>query len=515
MLIVSKPNQALVVPPFPGHDTLFPGAASLPDGKLVLRHDLPSLKKLTYAGFPEIPNPMLLYYDWPGNKPPFAVQRATCKLLTENPRCYVLNHMGTGKTKTVLWAWDYLNKNHYAQKLLVVAPLSTLNFVWGSEIFRTLPHRRVVVLYGTKEERLARLAQDADIYVINHDGVKVIAKELAARADIDTLTLDELAVYRNNSARSKLMRSFAARFTYVWGLTGAPMPNEPTDVWAQCQIITPHTVPKFRGHARHQLMMQISPYIWKPKADAVDTAFRWMQPAVRYALDDVVELPPLIERTVDVALSIQQKKVYESVRRECAAMVAAHQITAANAGAALNKLLQIAGGWVYTKAPDFVRLDGAPRIVALYELIQAAENKVIVFVPYRHMIEGLSKVFAMKGIDIDHEIVHGDTVDREAVFTKFQHTDKPKVLLAHPGCISHGLTLTAADTTIWYLPIASLETYDQANARIRRVGQAHKQQVIHLCGTPAERRLYRLLQTKQTAQNRLLDLFEDATEAAI
>jgi SNF2 family DNA or RNA helicase len=254
-----------------------------------------------------------------------------------------------------------------------------------------------------------------------------------------------------------------------------------------------------------------SQYLWLPKPDAVDTAFRWMQPAVRYALDDVVELPSTISRTIDVDLSANQKKVYEKIRKECTALIGNGVINAANAGAAMSKLLQVAGGWVYTSAPDFVRLDASPRVVALVDLILSAERKVIVFVPFRHAIQGISDILNMDKIGIEHAVIHGDTKEREDIFSLFQNTQKFKVLLAHPATISHGLTLTAADTVIWYLPITSLETYDQANARIRRVGQAHKQQILHLQSTPVEKRIYRLLQQKQKVQEKLLDMFEDAT----
>ena len=513
-VIVSRAHKALVVPPTPGLDQLFPSAPALPDGNIIVPHDMRSMKLLQHLGFANVPNPLLAYYDWCKGSP-FDVQRATCKMLTENPHAYVLNHMGTGKTKTALWAWDYLNRSSMAKKLLVVAPLSTLNFVWAREVFATLPGRRVVVLHGTRQHRLDSLATDADIYVINHDGLRVIESELQARADIDTLVLDELAVYRNNSDRSKRMRKFAARFNIVWGMTGAPMPNEPTDVWGQCMIVTPNQngLPKSRRWAQSMLMAPTaSAYVWLPKPDAVDTAFCWMQPAVRYALEDVVELPSTISRTIDIDLSAQQKKVYDKIRRECQAMIANHEITAVNAGAAMSKLLQVAGGWVYSKAPDFVRLDAAPRVAALVDLIYSAEQKVIVFVPFRHMIEGISEIFKMDKINVDHCVVHGDTKNREEIFTLFQQSSKYKVMLAHPGCISHGLTLTAADTIIWYLPITSLEQYDQANARIRRVGQQHKQQLLHLQSTPVEKRIYKLLQTKQKVQEKLLDMFEDATD---
>lgn len=508
---VSRSNQMLIVPPEPGVLSLFPSAQKLPDGNLLVPHGMRETILLKHIGF-KVPNPMLLYYDWKGGKP-FAVQRATCKMLTENPHAYVLNHMGTGKTKTALWAWDYLNRAGLAKKMLVVSPLSTLNFVWARECFATLCGRRVQVLHGTRQERLDRLGVDADIYIINHDGVRVIESELAARADIDTLVLDELAVYRNNSNRSKQMRKFAQKFSIVWGMTGAPMPNEPTDVWSQCLIVTPNRVPRYRTHARDMLMTRVSNFVWKPKPDAVKQAFDWMQPSVRYGLDDVVELPTLVNPPpVEVALSKQQALVYKRVSTAMKAMVKDKQITALNAGVAMGKLLQIAGGWVYTNNPEFVRVDPTPRILALTDMIESANQKVLVAVPYRHMIEGISALFSMPQVNIDHCVVHGDTRNRDSIFNIFQNTDKYRVMLAHPGCVHHGLTLTAADTLIWYLPITSLDVYDQFNARFRRIGQAHKQQLLHIQATPIEKRIYTMLRAHQKMQESFLSLVEEATD---
>ena len=462
---------------------------------------------LRHLGF-QVPNPIDFYYDWCGGKP-FAVQKATCRMLVENPRAYVLNHMGTGKTKTALWAWDFLHRAGLAGKMLVVAPLSTLNFVWASEVFATMPRYRVQVLHGSKQERLDRLSQDADIYVLNHDGLKVIEEELTARTDIDTLVLDELAVYRNNSDRSKRIRKFVGRFNIVWGMTGAPMPNEPTDVWAQCLIVTPNRVPRYRTHARDMLMTRMSQYVWRPKPDAIERAFGWMQPSCRYSLEDVVELPPVVYRTIDVPMSVEQDATYKKVTTHMVAMVKNKKINAVNAGVAMNKLLQIAGGWVYTGNPEFVRVDPTPRILALADLIQSAERKVIVAVPYRHMLEGISSI--LKRVDIDHCVVHGDTPDRDQLFNLFQNTTKYHTMLVHPTCVRHGLTLTAADTVIWYLPVTSLEMYDQFNARITRIGQEHKQQVLHLQATPVEKKIYKLLRDHQRVQEMFLNLVEEAT----
>lgn len=522
-LLVSKANKALVVPRGDAVQNLFPEAPHLDDYRCIIPHGMKEFVLLKRLGFDGIPHPMLTYYDWAGGTP-FTVQKSTCAMLVSNPRSYVLNAMGTGKTKAALWAWDYLYGNKYAGKTLIVAPLSTLNFVWAAEVFATLPHRKCVVLgsaKGMSRKRRLELLNDpeADIFVINHDGFKVIADEIASKPEINHLIIDELAAFRNTSDRSKLMRKFAERMDWVWGLTGAPMPNEPTDVWMQARIITPHTVPKYRTHARDMLMTQISQHVWKPKPDATEKAFAMLQPAVRFMLDDVTELPDIIERTIDVPLSPKQKQVYDTISREFRMMVDGKEITAVNAAAAMNKLLQISGGWVYAGALGAVSLEAQPRADALADLIMACQQKVIVFLPFRHMCEALPKLimqdprFAGEFLAgrFEYAMVHGDTGDRDSIFNDFQNTDRYKVLFAHPRCMAHGLTLTAADTNIWYCPIVDLEIYQQANARIRRVGQKHKQQIIHLQATPVEKKIYALLRSKQRVQDKLLAMFEEAT----
>jgi SNF2 family DNA or RNA helicase len=511
---ISRPNKALILPP----ELQWPREklGNLPDGSTVLEHDVGNTLMLRAAGY-DVPNPMELYYDWPGG-PPFAVQKKSAQMLVENRRAYLLNQQGTGKTKTALWAWDYLNRSGAAGKLLVVAKLSTLNFVWASEAGRTLLDRKVVVLGSdrgmSKKKRLELLAQEADIYIINHDGLKVIHDDLYARSDIDILILDELAVYRNNSDRSKGMRGFAGRFQRAWGLTGAPMPNEVTDVWSQCKILTPHTVPKFFKACRESLMYRIDQFNWRPKPEARERAFAMMQPSLRYSLEDVQELPNLIHRDVTCPLSKEQEKFYTEFRAKLAILVAEHKITAANAGAALNKLLQISGGWVYSVAPDFIKLDASPRLNLLRDLIEENERKVLIFAPYRHMVAGIGEFLNSKeGLGADSTAVIGDK-GRDQLLFDFQDTPKYKALVSHPGPIGHGNTLTSADLIIWYSPIADYDVFDQANYRIRRIGQAFKQQILFMHATVAERRLYSILRRKENVQNSFLDLVEEASRGS-
>ena len=514
-VIVSKANKALVLPP----DVHLPDNIPmdmLSDRRGVAAHGMRETLLLRHMGF-KVPNPMELYYDWPHpeGEPPFRVQKVTSLMLSENPRAYVLNDMGTGKTRTVYWTWDYLYSNELAGKLLVVCKLSNLRDPWSLEAFKIIPGRKVSLLYGSRNDRLRLLEEPADVYVINHDGLRVIYKEILARKDITVLCIDELAAYRNSSDRSRLMRKFAKKFATVWGLTGAPMPNQPTDVWGQCRVVTPRSVPETFKMAQEALMVRISPYVWKPKDGATDTAFSWMQPAVRFALDEVVELPDAITRKIEVGLSKQQEKVYKDVKKDLVALVRDKKITALNAGVAMGKLLQVAGGWVYTRAPDYVRLDAGPRVSALIDLIESSAHKVIVCIPYRHMLEGICGIFERLKVGFDYCMVHGDTKNRSDFFNVFQLTDKYKVLLVHPEVAAHGLTLTAADTIIWYIPITSYDIYQQMNARINRTGQKHKTQILEMRATPIEDRLYSLLRQKETGQDKLLALFEEDTERSL
>ena len=96
--------------------------------------------------------------------------------------------------------------------------------------------------------------------MLNHDGVGVIQKELAARQDIDILICDELAVYRNKqTGKWKAIESIiypdkGRPMPWVWGLTGAPIPNSPEDAYAQCRLVTPISVPKYFTQFRNMVM---------------------------------------------------------------------------------------------------------------------------------------------------------------------------------------------------------------------------------------------------------------------
>ncbi len=500
----------LTIEATPGVQALFPDAPVI-DGQLHLEHTPRTTIPLRAMGMPAPPS-IRTTYDWCGGTP-FEIQIRTCESMTENPRSYVLNSMGTGKTRCALWSFDYLKKLGLVKKLLVVCPISTMTFTWGREVLQATPHLRWTVLYGTAEKRRKLLTDEtADIYIINHDGLRILAKEIAARTDIDAICLDELAVYRNNTQRTRIAARVIANKPVVWGMTGAPMPNFVTDIYNQIKLITPHRVPRHFSHLREELMYRITQFKWVNKTGAVEKAFNYFQPAVRYTLDDITELPEAyVPPPIQTALGPKQQRIYNDLRKFATTMVASKEVTALNAGVLMSKLLQVSAGWLYDSKRHVHKLDADARLQALADIIDASSNKVIVFCNYLHVLFGVHDFLTAE--KYTPHLIYGDTSpkERNRIFNTFQNTDDRSPLVVYPKCISHGLTLTAADTIVWFGPPLSAETYDQCNARIRRVGQKNRQLFAHLSSTPMEKQVYNLLTHRLLQQDSFLALLEDAS----
>jgi SNF2 family DNA or RNA helicase len=470
---------------------------------------------LRNLGF-EVPEPMPIHYDWPkvsGKHSPFSAQLDTASFLSMNSRAFCLNGMGTGKTNSALWAYDYLRRTKTVNKVLVVCPLSTMERTWADSAFQTFPHLDCVVLHGTRERRNKLLAQDVDIYVINIDGLSTIKDALAKRPDIDLIVIDELALARNSGTdRWKILNAICNKQAprRVWGMTGSPTPNAPTDAWAQCKLVTPDnpTMPKYFSAFRDRVMRQITPFKWAARQDANEAVYQMMQPAIRFSLDDCVDLPEQTFITRDVALTKEQEKAYKDMINKLSTEYAGGQILAVNEAVKANKLIQIACGVAYGTDGEHVVIPSKPRMDVLKEVIEESEGKVIVFVPLTGALESVASELRK---DFTVETVHGGTskTDRDRIFGEFQRGLDPRVLVANASTMSHGLTLTAATTIVWYAPVHSNETYEQACARVRRPGQTRTTVIVHIAGTDVERRVYKRLQDKQSMQGVLLDMMKE------
>jgi SNF2 family DNA or RNA helicase len=91
--------------------------------------------------------------------------------------------------------------------------------------------------------------------------------------------------------------------------------------------------------------------------------------------------------------------------------------------------------------------------------------------------------------------------------------EDPRTLIIQPQAASHGVTLTAANTVVFWSPVLSVETYLQCVARMDRVGQKNKMTVVHLQGSDIERKMYQMLQGKVDLHTKLVDLYREEIEA--
>jgi len=185
------------------------------------------------------------------------------------------------------------------------------------------------------------------------------------------------------------------------------------------------------------------------------------------------------------------------------------EVSAVNAAAQLNKLLQISCGAVYTDTKNVIEFDASSRLNILLEVIEEASHKVLVFIPFTHALN-LIQDFLNKN-KVTSEIINGSVSvsKRTDIFKRFQEQDEPRVLLIQPQAAAHGVTLTAANVIVWYAPVTSIETYLQANARIDRPGQRNPMTIVHLEGSPVETKLYSMLQNKLDFHNKIIDLYKN------
>lgn len=492
--------------------------ASIPTAqKLVVRghevvvapHGVEEVAQLNALGI-DTPSPILYHYNWPGRYSPYDHQKETAAFLTVNRKGLVLNEIGTGKTQSALWAADYLMSLGVVEKALIISPLSTLERVWGDAIYMNFTHRKVSVLHGTADRRRRLLKQHSDFYVVNHDGFPIIAKE--AMGMFDLVIVDEAAVLRNPT--TKRFKSFRKWMelnpaTRLWLMTGTPTPNEPTDAWALAKLIDSPFCTKTYTNFRDQVMTKISMYKYIPRPDSAEIVKHILQPAVRYTRDECFDLPDTVTQTRQVDLTPDQAKHYKQMMKHLITETGGTDgtITAVNEAVKMMKLVQIACGVAYGEDGNDIELDCAPRVKAVEEVIEEAGAKVIVFVPLTGTLRMLERELARRWTVA---VVNGavSSTQRDEIFYNFQHTDNPRILIAHPATMAHGLTLTAASTVIWYGPIASNEQYQQANGRVERIGKRHVSNVVHIQSTLLEQKIFERLAGKQKMQGLLLDMIQ-------
>ena len=473
---------------------------------------LDEVRVLSNLGLKNPPSPITTKYNWPGRHKPFAHQIDTASFLTLNRRAFVFNDPGTGKTFSALWAADYLMNLGHVRRCLILCPLSIMHDAWVSSVGKSIIHRSVVAAHHVQAARRIEMVQGSyEFVVVNYDGLNLIAEEVANDGRFDLVIVDEANAYKNPSTqRWKALNKILKPDTMLWMMTGTPASQSPVDAYGLAKLVNPTGVPKFATAWRDKVMNKITKFKWVPKINAQQDVYDALQPAIRYTKEECTDLPPVLTETREIPLTPQQVKYYRMLKDRMVMQASGETITAVNAAAGVSKLLQISAGAAYTDDHEVVEFDCAPRLNVLLEVLEETNRKVIVFAPFRHSIETI-QAHLLKH-NVSSEVIHGDVSvnKRTDIFKRFQSNPEPRVLVVQPQSASHGVTLTAADTVIFYGPVMSVETYLQCIARADRIGQtSNNVTVIHLQGSEIEKRMFKQLEKRVEGHDLLLSLYKE------
>jgi len=471
---------------------------------------LDEARVLKNLGVKNVPSPITKRYNWPGKYKPMAHQIETAAFLTLHKKAFVFSEPGTGKTLSALWAADYLMTRGDVRRCLILCPLSIMQSAWMGDLNSSIIHRSAVVAHHSQaSRRIEMVQQNYEFVITNYDGLNLIAEEINNDGRFDLIIVDEANAYKTiTTKRWKALKSLITPTTHLWMMTGTPASQSPADAYGLARLVNPEGVPKFFTGWRDKVMQKLTQFRWIPKVSAAQEVHQALQPAIRFTKAQCLDLPPVLTMTREVPLTPQQAKYYNLLKDRMMVQAAGETITAVNAAAGVSKLLQISCGAAYTDEKEVIEFDAAPRLSVLEEILEETSRKVIIFALFRSTIDGIHTHLLKKNVTA--ECIHGDVppTKRADIIRRFQTETDPRVLVMQPQASAHGITLTAADTVVFYGPLMSVEQYTQCIARADRKGQdSDKVTVVHIQGSPIEKKMFKALQGKVTDHALLTELF--------
>jgi SNF2 family DNA or RNA helicase len=417
--------------------------------------------------------------------------------------------MGTGKSLTAIAITGALAQSGRVHKALIVAPLSILG-VWREEFakFAAFDHS-LAVLAGSlakKAETLRQLAGDApQIAVINYESAWRLEKELLAW-DADIIIADEgHRIKSHNAAVSKAMHKLGARARHRLLLTGTIVTNKALDIFSPYKFLNPaifgSSFYSFRnryfnmtGYCNHTpvLKRELEP----------ELAAKMHSIAFRATKAECLDLPATTDVVRHVELEPAAEKAYRALVKDSYAELGKTEVTATNVLTRLLRLSQLTGGFVQGDDGGPVQRISAAKLSALEDIIDGAMNedkKLVIVARFVPEIEAIRRLLYKRRIRCS--LIMGGVKDREAQVAAFQTDPTVMAFVGQIATAGLGITLTAASTLVFYSLDYSMSNFEQAKARIHRVGQT-------------ERCAYVYLTAKNTVDEKILKALRDKADLA-
>lgn len=446
----------------------------------------------------------------------FQHQEKSIQFLSSNAIAFDTSDPGTGKSRVIVESFN-IKRMRGGGCALIIAPKSSLRSTWATEFNKFAPHLTTSV--ATADVRDKAFQESADAYIINHDGVKWIAKQPKEFFErFDTLVVDESGAFKHHtSQRSKSLHKIKKYFKFRYLLNGTPSPNSITELWHQLNILDDGArlgpsyfafrqsvcVPKQVGPAANMLK-------WEDRVGAAEAVAQRIQDiTIRHKFEDCIDIPENYAYSIPYFLTPPQAQAYEEMRlAQVALLNKLDLITAVNAASVATKLLQIASGAVYDDQGNWHLID-RERYELVMDLVEQRTHSVVFFM-WTHQKECLIEEAKKRGITFG--VIDGTVSERRsAEAVEYFQKGLYKIILAHPQSAAHSLTLTRGVATIWASPTYNLEHYLQGLRRIYRAGQNKKTETITIVAQGTiEEKVQNALDAKNLNMTELLELMRKA-----
>ena len=432
----------------------------------------------------------------PPNTAPQALwphQQRALRFLADKPAAMLAMEMGTGKTRVAL---EYLQRNQCA-RALILCPLSVVPHVWPQEAQLYLGNRATATALtangnAAKLKQLVRAESQAPEPTPDQPHLVVLNYEAAWRGNLaeallgrrwDLLILDESHRVKSPGGQaSRFAAQLARRVPRRLALTGTPMPNNPLDLWAQFRVLDPHIFPATYREFEHtyaRLLPLQHPrrgfqVIGFKNQDDLQRRFKTL--AFQVSSQETLDLPAARHTNRLVTMSPEARRVYAEMRAEFTAKLsAAEAATAANAAAMVNKLQQIASGFVIDEARQTIDLDTAKeKALTDFLLDLPTTEPVVVFARFRRNLESIAAAAATAGRACRELSGSCKQLDQ------WQRDPDGSVLAVQLQAGGLGIDLTKARHCVYFTLDYNLGNFQQSLARLRRPGQNSSVNYLYL-----------------------------------
>jgi len=403
--------------------------------------------------------------------------------------------MGTGKTKVLIDNASMLYDKGKINGLLIVAPKGVVGTWYNQELPTHLPDHveNTTILWqanitkGQQEklDSLFKIGEELHVLIMNVEalstpkGVDFASKFLVSH---DTLmVIDESTTIKNPKARrTRNIVRLSTQAKYRRIMTGSPVTKNPLDLFSQCYFLDPF-------HLEHE-----SYYSFRTRYAIMKTAhisgrsiqlvsgFKNLEElsdklksfSYRVLKEDCLDLPDKVFIKRQITLSPDQRKLYQQMRKEALAILNGKQVTTVNALTQLMRLHQITCGHFTADDGTTQRIPNN-RISELMDILEETEGKAIIWAHYqwdiKDIIKEINKVYGPGSVVDYYGLTPQD--ERQPNIKKFQSDPKCRFLVGTPSTGGYGITLTAANTVIYYSNGYDLEKRLQSEDRAHRIGQ--------------------------------------------